>query len=515
MSKNGRGLNGLQITETGSVKLPADTALIATLRGGVFARGTRRAWVKSGYYLAAFVLSCAVVVFVASFDLPREIVGALMILLMLILLIMGVPVAVAMAVPGLIGMYLLAGFTPVSGMLSDMPFNNIASPTLSVMPLYIFMGLMLWRSGVTAEIYTAAKHWLGWLPGGLAVTTNIAGAGLGSASGSTIGISYALGRIGIPEMLRNGYDKRLAIGSVAASGTIAQLIPPSILLVVYAGIAEVSVGQQLMAGVIPGILLTASYAAVIVLVALVRPAMAPRNALISRAPMSRKLKDTAKIWPVALIVLLMLGGMGFGIFTATESGAVGALLALLYTWFRLGRKDGWLATQQALTDTLISVGSVMFLLMGGEFLNRLLALSGAAQFFAGSLQSAGFSQIQFMFVLLVFYLLLGIFIEALPLMLLTVPLLLPVAMDLGISPVWFGVFVVLLGEIAILSPPVGVLLFVMHRISQAKEVRGDQTVSLWDVIQGAFIFIPAAIAAVIAIMFFPDIVDWLPSVMVN
>ena len=505
----------VQITETGSLKVPADTALIATIRGGIFAKGTRKAWIKASYYLSAFVLTCILIAFIAGFDLPREVVGGLMVLLMLVLLMMDIPVAVAMALPGLLGIFLLAGTRPIVGMLEDLPFNNIASPTLTVMPLFIFMGLLLWRSGVTTEIYTAAKHWLGWLPGGLAVTTNIAGAGLGAASGSTIGISYALGRIGIPEMLKSGYDKRLAVGSVAAAGTIAQLIPPSILLVVYAGIAEISVGRQLMAGILPGLLLTASYAAIIILIAVIRPKMAPRDRSAVKTPMKIKLNDTAKIWPIAVIIFLMLGGMGFGIFTATESGAVGALLALIYTWFRLGGKEGWKATQHALTDTLISVGSVMFLLMGGEFLNRLLALSGAAQYFANVLQNAGFNQIQFMFVLLVFYLLMGIFIEALPLMLLTVPLLLPVAVDLGISPIWFGVFVVVMGEIAILSPPVGVLLFVMHRIVQDKEVRGNQKISLWDVIQGALIFMPAAIAAVLVIMFFPQIVDWLPSLMVG
>lgn len=501
------------ITETGSIKLPADTALIATLQGGIFARGTGRAWLKGTYYFVAFLLSIGVVLFTASFDMPREIVGALMIVLMLILLLMGVPVAVAMAIPGLAGIYFLAGFVPVEGMLADMPFSNIASPTLSVMPLYIFMGLMLWRSGVTTEFYRAAKHWLGWLPGGLAVTTNVAGAGLGAASGSTIGISYALGRIGIPEMLKSGYDKRLAVGAVAASGTIAQLIPPSILLVVYAGIAEVSVGKQLMAGIVPGLLLTLAYSLLIIGIAVLRPRWAPRDKTADRVPMRTRLTDTARIWPVVLIVVLIIGGMGLGIFTATESGAVGALLAWIYAMARLGGRGGWRATAQALTDTLVSVGSVMFLLMGGEFLNRLLALSGAAQFFAGALRDAGFSQLEFMFVLFVFYLLLGIFIEALPLMLLTVPLLLPVAVGLGISPIWFGVFVVLMGEIAILSPPVGVLLFVMHRIAQAKEVRGDQKISLWDVIQGAFIFIPAAIAVVVLIMFFPQIIDWLPSLM--
>src|SRR5699024_2962474 len=250
--------------------------------------------------------------------------------------------------------------------------------------MFILMGLILWRAGLTSDLYDVAKIWLSRLPGGLAVTTNVAGAGLGAASGSTMGIAYALGRIGIPEMLKEGYDKRIAVGSVMSSGTIAQLIPPSLLLVIYAGFTETPVGQQLAAGLVPGILLTLAYVAIIVFTGIIKPHMAPRGQKVVM-PLSQKLRYTLRIWPVVLIVIVIVGGMASGLFTATESGAVASLVAIALAFIRKGRSDGLQVVIYAARDTLASVGSLMFLLVCATILNRYLALSGAAQWFSGAI----------------------------------------------------------------------------------------------------------------------------------
>lgn len=438
----------------------------------------------------------------------REVKGGLALVMMLAMILVNIPVAISMGITGAIGLLVLGGPRAIAGLLGDIPFSATATSTMSVLPMFILMGLILWRSGITSDLYIAAKHWIAWLPGGLAVTTNVAGAGLGAASGSTMGIAYALGRIGIPEMLKAGYDKKLAIGAVMSSGTIAQLIPPSLLLVVYAGFTEVPVGQQLMAGILPGVILTLAYCSIIIGIAVVRPKMAPRDTNALKVPLTQKIADTVKIWPVVAIVVIVIGGMSSGIFTATEAGAVGALASILFSVTRVGFKPSIQITVDAARDTLVSVGSLLFILIGATLLNRFLALSGAAQLFADYIRDLGLSPVLFIVVLVIFHLILGMFLDPIPMMLLTVPLLLPTAIELGYSPIWYGVFIVLLSEIAIMSPPVGVLAFVVHRIAQNKEVNLGQRISIIDVYTAALYFIPGALMVIALLTAWPMLGDF-------
>ncbi|MCA1307851.1 TRAP transporter permease [Microbacterium esteraromaticum] len=453
---------------------------------------------------AVLIASSALAIILLTSDMQRELKAAVAIGWMLVMLMLNVPVGAAMGIAGAVGILSMIGARPLAGLLGEIPFVATATSTMTVLPMFIFMGLILWRAEITADLYRAAKVWLAWLPGGLAVTSNIAGAGLGAASGSTMGIAYALGRIGIPEMLRAGYHRLIAVGSIMSSGTIAQLIPPSLLLVIYASFTEVPVGQQLLAGVVPGLLLTAAYCAIIVIVALIRPGLAPRSA---DAPVSwgERLKVTVGVWPVVGLVIVVIGGMSAGVFTATEAGAVGALVAVVFALIRKGVRAGLRLVVVAARDTLASVGSLVFVLIGAVFLNRFLALSGAAQWFSNVIGNAGLTALAFAGVVIVLYLVLGMFMDPIPMMLLTVPLLLPTAVELGFSPIWFGVFVVLLGEIAIMSPPVGVLTFVTHRIAQDPDVNLGQRITLGDVFKAGLIFIPGALAIVLLLVLFPGL----------
>lgn len=460
--------------------------------------------------LGVAVAAVAGLIWALTLDIESELKGALAALLMLCLLLLKVPIGVAMGTAGAIGIWTLSSSTAMINTISDVPFNATASFTLSVLPMFVFMGIMLYRSGITERLYDVAREWVGWMPGGLAVTTTMAGAGLAAASGSTIGISYALGRIGIPEMLRAGYDKRLAVGSVMVAGTIGQLIPPSILLVVYAGFAEVPVGPQLLAGFLPGILLALCYAALIMIYVLARPSLAPRSARQS-ATWGQKWRGAASIWPLPAIVAIVIGGLYVGVFTATEAGAFGALGAVVLAASRLPFREFLRATVIALRDTVASVGGILFLLMGAAILNRMLALSGAARWLAQQVEAADLNRVGLIVLMVVLYLILGMFMEPISMMLLTVPILLPTVVATGIDPIWFGVFIVLLGEIGILTPPVGVLVFVMHRLVQDPEVRGGTTFSLGDVFTGALWLVPGALATVALITAFPDIVSFLPE----
>jgi tripartite ATP-independent transporter DctM subunit len=453
-----------------------------------------------------------VVAFILLPSVDDQLKGMLACVLVLLLLVLRVPVAVAMAASGVLGIYSIGGGLAASNSLATVPYNSTASFSFTVLPMFVFMGIMLYRSGITSELYSAAKLWLSRFPAGLSATTITAGAGLASVSGSTIGVTYTLGRIGIPEMLRAGYDKRIALGSVMVAGTIGQLIPPSIYAVVFAGFAEIDVGRQLLAGLLPGLLLAGVYILLTTIYVLVWPRLIDRSAGPTlSANWSDRFSAVLKIWPLATLLVLVIGGIYLGLVTTTEAGALGAIGAVLIGAWRLRPQQLGRAVADALRDTVASVGSIMFLLVGAALLNRMLAISGTAGWFADMVGEAGLSRLQLIGVVLIIYLVLGMFMEPLSMMLLTVPILLPVAATAGIEPIWFGVFFILMAEVALLTPPVGILVFVVHRMAQSSDVRGDHTISLADVFIAAMWYIPGVLIVIGSIVLWPELVSLIPD----
>jgi C4-dicarboxylate transporter DctM subunit len=469
-------------------------------------RGPARGWVTLGL-TAAVIVAATVAIFL---PLKPEAIGLSAIVLMLCLIFLRLPVAIAMLVPALLGMYGLRGGLVVESMLSDLPYQQVASWTLSVVPMFILMGLLLWKAGLTESLYAAGRQWLGWLPGGLAVGTNIAGAGLASVSGSSVGTTYALARIGIPEMLKAGYDKRLAIGAVIVAGLPGQLIPPSIMMVIYAGIAEVPVGPQLLAGVGPGILVAVLFTVMIVIFA--RKWAVP-NPAITVAPTSwgGRFQSLVKVWPVPLIIAVIVWGMFSGTFTATEAGAVAALVSLFIAviWKR-GDKP-FRAVADASLATVSSVGAIFFMLIGVEALSRMFTLTGISSGFAELIDSLDLGRVSFLLVMMVVYIVLGTFMEPLPMMVLTIPILIPTLHALDISLLWYGAFAVFMGELAIVTPPVGILAFIIHSITKEKEVNQGQEITMNDVFNSCWYFMPMAILVTVVLIFFPEISTWLPD----
>ncbi|GAA2448870.1 TRAP transporter large permease [Actinomadura vinacea] len=450
--------------------------------------------------------------------LKPEAIGVSACVLMLALIFLRMPVAVAMIIPGLLGMYALRGSDLVVSTLATLPHNQVANWSLSVVPMFILMGLLLWKAGLTENLYTAGRQWLGWLPGGLAVGTNIAGAGLASVSGSSVGTTYALARIGIPEMLKAGYDRRLALGSVVVAGLPGQLIPPSIMLVIYAGIAEVPIGPQLMAGIGPGILVAVLFSVMIVLFAK-RWAPSPAAAAAGgagdappeRVTWGRRFGSLIKIWPVPLLIAIIVAGMFSGIFTATEAGAAAAVFAVLITavWQRGG--GAWRAIADASTATVSSVGAIFFMLIGVEVLSRMFTLTGISTGFAQVVESMSLDRVQFLLLMTVVYVVLGTFMEPLPMMVLTIPILMPTLGALDISLLWYGVFAVFMGELAVVTPPVGILAFIIHSITKDPEVNRGQEIGLNDVFKAVWWFMPMAILVVLILIFFPEIATYIPE----
>ena len=471
-------------------------------------------WIILGVFL---VVAIACVAMILSPGASRTATGGYAIVLMLVLMFAKVPVAFALSLPGLLGIYALAGSAAATTVLGDLPMTASAQWSLSAIPMFVFMGLLLWSSGMTASLYTSARHWLGWLPGGLAVGTNAAGAGLAAMSGSTIGVTYALGRIGIPEMLKAGYDRRLAIGAVVVASLPGQLIPPSIMLVIYAGIAQVPVGPQLMAGFGPGIFIVLMMGLMLVGIALVWPKVGGRSADVVRPKSSWRDRIAAlpAFLPLLIIIGIVLGGILTGALTATEAGAAGAFAALIMAvGIKLMRGERPFAmVKEAAVSTVATTGAIFLLLIGAHMLAQLLAISGLGALFTTWVTDMGLSQVQFLLFMMVAYLVMGMFMDPLSMMLLTVPLLLPVMSALEISPLWFGVFAVFMGELAVLTPPVGILSYIIHSIAQDESVNLGQKISLGDVFMAVAWFMPVILLSTVLLILFPEIATWLPDQM--
>jgi tripartite ATP-independent transporter DctM subunit len=381
--------------------------------------------------------------------------------------------------------------------------------------MFIFLGMILWRAGITARLYDAMNVVFKRVPASLAVGTNMAGGGLAAVSGSTMGTTYALARVGIPEMLRAGYDRRMATSSVLFAGLAGQLIPPSVLLVVFAGVASVPVGPTLMAGVLPGVFLVVILAAVLIGIAVAKPSLVGGRSRDREDPHAglstlEKAKVVWACWPVPVLIAIILGGMFSGTLTETEAGAVGAFVAVLLT-FWVKRKDSFKELWISIVESAVATATIFFMLAGAMMLTMVVGDSGAADGIAEWVIDADLSRVGFLAVMVAVYIIAGMFGESFVAMLLTVPVLMPLLPALDIDPLFYGVFVVLCVELGMILPPTGVLVYVVHAIAQDPEVRGNQQISLKDVFVGVTWLLPVPILLIILLTIFPDTVTWLPN----
>lgn len=448
-------------------------------------------------------------------DLDGQSIGIITLVLMILLLVVGVPIGFAMIGSSIVGLFAIAGERAATASTSAIVYDSVASWTLNVVPLFVLMGVAMWKGGVTGRAYATARQWTNWLPGGLAVATNFSGAALATSSGSTMGITFALSRMSLPEMLSVGYKPSLATGSVTMAGTLGQIIPPSILLVIYAGVVSVPVGPQLLAGIVPGIILAVGFAATIIIWVVLDPSAAPRANSDDITWRSRFASLPALI-PLLLVMATVIGGMFFGIFTASEAAALGALVALVVSWFMLGRgQRGPRATAVYLRDsvleTVTSIAGLFIILIGAAMLTRVLALSGVARAITQKLLDLDLARVELLLILVVVYIVLGMFLESLPMILLTVPLLQPPLEAMGVDMIWFGIFIVIMCEIGMVFPPIGMLVFIVHRLAQNPAVSRGVPVSLGDVYRGVMPFVALTILVTVAFIIWPDIVMWLPN----
>lgn len=429
-------------------------------------------------------------------------VGFVGVAVLFLLLLLRVPVALALIAVPFGGIAWLIGLTPAVGMLASTPYSATASWTLSAVPMFLLMGFIAFHAGLTAGLFEAAKAVLRRIPGALAISSILACSGFASVSGSSLATAAAMGRIAIPEMVKSGYSPSFASGAIAAGGTIGALIPPSILMIVFGVFAETSVTKVFMGGITIGLLTALAYSIVVLITTLVRPDIAPRRPLASDD--TPVLRAVLRIWPVLLLMIVVFGGLFSGFFTATEAGAVGAFGAVVITLAM--RKLTWHIFRLAMFETLKTAASIFIISVGATMLTRFLGLTGLSSFISGAVAGADLGYVQLMIIIVIIYLILGMFMEPYGAMMVTLPVLLPILKAEGISLVWFGVFVVKMLEIGMITPPVGLNVFVIRNVASAYA-------TVVQIFKGVIPFLLADLVVVALIIAFPAIVLWLPSMM--
>lgn len=434
-------------------------------------------------------------------------VGLLLTGLLLVLVVLGMRVAFAAALIGLLGLISVfsmklgfeKGFWVALKMAGTVPHSKSVTYSLSLLPTFILIGFLAYYAGLTRALFEAAKRWVGWLPGGLGVATVFATAGFAAVSGASMATAAVFSRVAIPEMLAVGYSKRMAAGVVAAGGTLATLIPPSAMLVIYAIIVEESVGKLLIAGFIPGIVSALIYGAIVIVAAKMNPEAAPRVTGYTWRQRWESVPDTT---PILAVVVIIFASLYFGLATPTEAGALGAFVVLLLA---LKRGMRWQNLSHALHETA-KLTVMMFTLIWGILIYvRFLGFAGLPDAFETWITGLDQSPLLTLLLILCAYAVLGMFMDAIGMLLLTLPVVYPAVVGLGYDPIWFGIIVVKMVELCLITPPIGLNCFVVSG------VRPD--IPVQEVFRGCFPFFIADVLTVAVLIAFPQIVLWLPAQM--
>ncbi|MCZ4253941.1 TRAP transporter large permease [Sulfitobacter sp. G21635-S1] len=416
-------------------------------------------------------------------------------------ILLGINVMVVLGLVGALGLAALVGFHAATALLSTVFFDTTHSFHFSVIPLFLLMGFFAMRAGLGEDLFEAASKWLGGLRGGLAISTTLGAAAFGAASGSSVGTATVFTKLALPQMLNRGYDKSLASASIAIAGTLAVMIPPSALVVVYGILTDSSIGALLIAGFIPGIL----FALILCVAIWVRVRMNPELAPMETTTYSlrEKVLSLRMAGPLVLIIAAIVSGLYLGIFTPTEAGGIGAMLTLVLALIRHRGFKG-IALKDTLMETMRTTAMIFAILMCALVFSKFLALSGVTNSVGGFLTELEVNRWIIVALVALIYLALGMLMDAPALLAITLPITHPVMMNLGFDPVWFGIFVVLLVEIGAVTPPVGINCFVVQSASNGR-------VQLEDVFRGLLPFVIAGLVMLVLLCAFPQIALFLPE----
>lgn len=429
--------------------------------------------------------------------------GLLSVGLIFLLMGLGVPVFAALGLAGIAGIMLVQDVSYVYNVLQNIAFNKTAAYLLTVIPLFIIMGNFALHAGVGKSLFYVAKRWFGHLPGGLAISTIFTCAGFSATSGSSVATAATVGSISLPEMKQAGYDKRLSAGCVAAGGVLGVLIPPSVLLVFYAALTEVSAGKMLMAGVIPGVLSVAVFVAGVFIISILRPEMCPRG---ERVGWKKRLTSLRRAWQLLLLIVVVLGSIYTGWATPTEAASLGAVASILFLLMsKQDRKTKLKAIGTSSRDAVNTTVMIMMTMLGAGIYSFFLSLIRVPQLVSAWVIDLPLPAIVIIALILLLYVPMGMFLDAFSMLVITLPILFPVVTSLGFDPIWFGILAIKMCEIGLITPPIGLNVYVIAGL--------DKDTTLTDVFSGASWFILMEVVTVVIIFSFPWIAIYLPNTM--
>lgn len=432
--------------------------------------------------------------------MANEFIGLLGLLAVLVLILARIPVGAALGIIGLVGYAVMDGWQFALDAAGQAGAYLVTEDAygLTVVPLFILMGVVATRSGMSAELYNAANALFSGMRGALAMGTIGACAGFGAISGSSLATAATMSRVAIPEMRRHGYDEALATGTVASGGTLGILIPPSVILIFYAIIAEAGVPELFAAALIPGIVLAVLHVVVIAIIGKLRPEGVPKVPGLS---LSDRLKPALKLWKVVILFGCAVGGIYMGIFSPTEAAAVSAFVAILIAGAT--RTITWKGLRDSLIETVMTTAMLFFIVLGAFLFKEFIVLTQLPKAVTAFFGAEALHPYLVILIMLVVYVILGCFLDSLSMILITVPVFLPLAETIGFDKVWFGIFVVVVAEVGLITPPVGMNIFVIR--AQMPDI------ALGNVYRGIVPFLFADAALVVLLVLIPAMALWLPK----
>lgn len=425
-------------------------------------------------------------------------IGALGLGVMFVLILLQVPIGISMMATGIVGFGLIAGFGPALSILATEPASNIASTDLAVVPLFLLMGSFASAGGLSADIYNVAYAMMGHRRGGLAYAT-VGGCGLfGAICGSSPATAATFGRVALPEMLKRGYAPSFAAGTIAAGGTLGSIVPPSVIMIIYAVVAEQFILALFVAAIIPAIIAIAFHMIAAWTYIRINPEAGPAG---PRLPWPERWKAVRASWAVILLVLAVIGGIYGGVFTVNEAAAVGAALAFLFAALR--RRLTWTSFWRALIDTASNTAMIYIIIFGASIFSYFINVAHVPEALTAWVGSLPLSPLAVIFVLLVIYIILGCIFDTVSAMLITLPFVLPIVTGLGYDPIWWGIINVVVVELGMITPPIGINVFVLYGVAK--------TIPLSQIFRGVMPFVASDFFRLMLLTLVPALTLWLPK----
>lgn len=388
-----------------------------------------------------------------------ELIGVLGVIILLVLMFSRVWIGAAMMLVGFFGYAYLDGWGKALTMIGIEPYSQTSNYSVCALALFVFMGTIVSVTGISGDLYRVASKWVGHIRGGLAIASVVACGGFAAMCGASVATAVTMGKVAFPEMKKYNYDDKLASSCIVAGGTLGVLIPPSMVFILYGILTEVSIGRLFIAGIIPGILEIVFYALTIYIICRLNPKMGPPGPRVSIQEKVRELKD---VWPMLFIFLLVIVGIYAGIVTPTEAGALGAVGAIVVAL--LLKRLKWTNFSEASMETLESVSMILFLLIGAYIFMRFTNISNLPVMFGEFVVGLNISRTGIIAMILLIYLILGAFMDSISILILTLPIIFPTIVALGLNPIWWGVIMVRMMEVAMITPPVGINIFVLSKV---------------------------------------------------